>query len=358
MNSQTILIVAGGTGGHIFPALAVAEILQAQGVRIVWCGTERGLENTLVTKRFPLEIIQVQALRGKGLMRWLLLPWQLMRSVLQSVCLIHKIKPQLILAMGGYAAGPVGIAAFLKRIPLVVHEQNTIPGLTNRLLSKWAKQTLQAFPNSFHSAKVKTVGNPVRTDIIAIVPPEKRLPLAEEPLRILILGGSQGAHFINETMLMAWPSMASEKIVFKHQTGVQDFQMVQRFYQEHAVAAEVNMFIEDMAAAYAWADLVIARAGALTISELAAVGIASILIPFPFAVDDHQLHNARVLAEVGAAIIMCQQDFDLTKFTAMLKKFATQRALLLEMAQKARQLASPTAAQQVADVCLHLIQGK
>src|SRR3990167_1695138 len=230
-NPQTILIVAGGTGGHIFPALAVAEILQAQGITIIWCGTERGLENTLVTKRFPLEIIQVQALRGKGLARWLMLPLQLVRAVQQSWRLMRRIKPQLVLAMGGYAAGPVGVAAFLRHIPVIVHEQNTIPGLTNRLLAKWAKQTLQAFPNSFKSTQVRTVGNPVRADILAIAFPEQRLSSHAGSLRILILGGSQGAHFINENLLMAWPALASAKVVLKHQTGVQDFQMVQQYYR-------------------------------------------------------------------------------------------------------------------------------
>ena len=355
-----VLIVADGTGGHIFPALAVAQQLQSQGFQIAWCGVQNGMAQRFVADQFPFYAIKINALRGKGLKRYLAMPFKLLGAIKQSLKLLKQLNPKIIVAMGGYSAGPMGVAARLKKIPLVIHEQNSIAGLTNRKLAKWASKVLQAFPNTFDAQTLRrsdllaTTGNPVRAELCQLPAPEQRLQNRSGPLRILVLGGSQGAHFINQ-QVMQLAQQLGDRVVIWHQTGKTDFQPVQDFYQQHQLEAEVMPFIDDMAKAYAWADLVIARSGALTVSELMAVGVGSLLIPFPFAVDNHQLHNAGYLEREGAAEIFVQHGFDQEHFINTVKRLAQDREKLLTMAVAAHVLAKPNAAKDVAQCCKEII---
>jgi len=353
--TRPVLIMAGGTGGHVFPALAVAEELVARGVAVSWLGTRRGLEARVVPAAgYPLETMRVSGLRGKGLMRLLLAPFMLLVTLLQALVILLRLRPRAVLGMGGFASGPGGVIAWLLRRPLLIHEQNSVAGMTNRWLAPLARTVMEAFPGSL-PAKYRPLhtGNPVRREITRLPEPAERLARRQGALRVLVIGGSLGAHALNAAVpaAMTWLSPGNACRV-RHQTGAADLDAVQQAYAAAGIDAQVSAFIEDMAAAYAWADLVICRAGALTVAELAVVGVAAILVPFPHATDDHQTGNARFLADAGAAVLVPQEALDPERLGRMLDDFAAQREVLLEMAGRARSLALPQAARRVAELCL------
>lgn len=356
---KKILIMAGGTGGHVFPALAVAQALQQQNIEVHWLGTPRGLENEIVPRvNIPLHHIDITGWRGKGLKKWLLAPFLLTRAVVQARKLIKTIDPDIVLGMGGFVSGPGGIAAKLLRKPLVIHEQNGIPGLTNRCLAWIANAVLEAFPHSFSRwhRGVFVTGNPVRDDIIKLPLPALRFTAHHGRLRLLVLGGSQGATVINHTIPNALSILShEERPEIWHQAGKAGVEETRRFYQMLGLQAQIEPFIDDMAAAYAWADLVVCRAGALTVSELAAAGIGSILVPYPHSVDQHQVRNAEFLAKEKAAIIMLQQDFSAVRLAELLRKIL-QRDGLLMMAEAARKLYHGDATQKVVEICMQVGQ--
>ena len=353
-----ILIMAGGTGGHVFPALAVAEQLRKQGVEVVWLGTQRGLEATVVPEAaFPIEYISVSGLRGKGLQSWLWAPFKLIYAVSQAFMLLLKQRPDAVLGLGGFVTGPGGVASWLQRRPLLIHEQNAIPGFTNRILSHLARCVMEAFPGSFAaSVSALHTGNPVRQGIMELVEPEKRFKQRQGNLRVLVIGGSLGAQALNETLPKALALLPAEhRPDIWHQTGKTKLDDTRQHYAAAQVDARVVAFIDDMAEAYAWADLVICRAGALTISELAAAGVASVLIPFPYAVDDHQTQNAQYLVKANAAIVIQQSELTAEKLATVLKELLSKgRTHLLSMAQNARGMAMPNATQHVAGKCLEV----
>jgi len=357
-----VLIMAGGTGGHVFPALAVAEELRSSGVKVFWLGTRRGLESDVVPKAgFAISYISINGLRGKGVATLMLAPFKLMVALIQSFYVLLSLKPDAVLGMGGFVTGPGGVVTRILRKPLVIHEQNAIAGLTNRLLAKIATQILQAFPGAFDdSANLETVGNPVRTDIAKILPPEQRYQDREGALRILVLGGSLGAVALNQTVPPAL-GMISEKLrpmVF-HQTGRANKEETKKFYKYAGVDANIVRFIKNMSEAYEWADIVICRAGALTIAELAMAGVASILVPYPHAVDDHQTANARSLTDAGAGLLIEQDKLTPRHLGDVLGSFVSEdmsdvRARLSNMAQAAKKLAKPDATRDVARWCRKL----
>lgn len=349
---KPIVIMAGGTGGHVFPALAVAEYLRRDGETVVWLGTRAGIESRVVpAANFAIEWLSVQGLRGKGKVALLLAPFRLVQACWQAYRTLLRLRPGAVLGMGGFVAGPGGLMAWLLRIPLIIHEQNSVTGLTNRLLSKIAAKAYFAFPAA--AAKVpgsECIGNPVRESLFELEAPKQRLSqrLADN-MNILIIGGSLGAASLNRVLPQAIALIDPvSRPNIKHQCGKKHLQSCQQNYAAVAVEAEVVDFIEDMAAVYAWADVVICRAGALTVSELTAVGIGSILIPYPFAVDNHQYHNACFLAENDAASIVLDEDLNADKLAEMIEAFQSDRNVLIEMAVKARQLARTDATENLA----------
>lgn len=353
--SKTILIMAGGTGGHVFPGLAVAKLLQEQGHNVAWLGTRHGLDTTLVPKEgIPFHQISIRGLRGKGLLGLCLAPVKIGKAILESLLILRRVKPDVVLGMGGYVTGPGGIACWLKRIPLVIHEQNAIPGKTNQILTRFAKKTLQAFPNSFATdVNALTVGNPIRESLCQLAPPEQRLNRQQKKMNVLVFGGSQGAQAINNCLLeILTTEFAQQHCDVWHQVGEKNVQAMSQAYQTKKLEGKLSAFIDDMPAAYDWADLVICRAGALSVSEIAAVGIGSILIPYPSAVDDHQTANAQFLQQANAAIILPEKSLSASELLAILQKFSDNRQQLIDMAVNARQEAMPEATAQVAKICL------
>lgn len=350
-----ILIMAGGTGGHVFPGLAVAEVLRADGHEVVWLGTERGLEARLVPGAgLALEQISISGLRGKSMLTLLLAPVRLVRAVWQSLRLLRRLHPNVVLGMGGFVSGPGGLAAWLLRVPLCVHEQNSIAGITNRLLSRLANRVMEAFPGAMPpEANAEVVGNPVRSALHELPDPAERLTGRDGRLRLLVIGGSQGARRLNQVVPAALGQLIGRlPVEVWHQTGEADHDLVQRSYSTLGIQGRVDAFIDDMAAAYAWADLVICRAGALTISELTAVGLGSILVPYPHAVDDHQTANAQWLCENRAALLLPDSELTPATLADMLAELGADRDRLYTMADHARQLARPDAAAEVASICL------
>lgn len=350
--SKTILIMAGGTGGHIMPALAVAQSLRDAGWRIVWLGAEGGMEGRLVPQHgYEIRWVRFGGLRGKGLLRKLLLPFNLLRAFAQAAGILRSVQPNVVLGMGGYVTFPGGMMASLYNRPLVIHEQNSIAGLANKVLAGIADRVLIAFPGALRKAQF--VGNPVRADLAQLPPPEQRFADRSGPLKLLVVGGSLGAQVLNEVLPEALARLSPEaRPQVLHQSGAAHLDALRARYAEAAVSANSVAFIDDMAAAYAEADLVICRAGAMTVAELAAVGAASILVPYPHAVDDHQTANARYLSEGGAALQVAQSEFNADWLSRMLEKL--DRAQLLEMARKARALGRTEATQAVADVCVEV----
>jgi UDP-N-acetylglucosamine--N-acetylmuramyl-(pentapeptide) pyrophosphoryl-undecaprenol N-acetylglucosamine transferase len=354
---KTLLVMAGGTGGHIFPGLAVADAVKAAGWRVVWLGNPDGMEAKLVPGRgYEMAELRFAALRGKGLLRKLLLPFSLLRGFSQALGLLKKIRPDVVLGMGGFVSFPGGMMAALTGVPLLVHEQNSVAGLANRVLAGVADRVLSGFPSVLK--KAEWCGNPVRPDIAALPPPAQRYSEkinAGLPLHLLVIGGSLGAQVLNETLpdaLALLPEYERPQVV--HQSGDKHLAALRERYKKRGVNANCVAFIDDMAGAYAWADLVICRAGALTIAELAAAGVASILVPFPHAVDDHQTGNARFLADAGAAILLPQAELSAEKLS-LLRSLG--RGQLLQMAEKARGLARPDATAFVAEACMKMAKG-
>lgn len=353
------LIMAGGTGGHVFPALALARELHARSWQVVWLGTRRGLEARLVpAEHIELEWLSVSGLRGKGFMVWLRAPLLLSRALLQALAVIRRRRPSLVVGLGGFVAGPGGIAAWLLRKPLLIHEQNAIAGFTNRCLARLARRVLTAFPGSFDPAVgAQVIGNPVRSEIALLPPPPQRFASRGPGIRLLVLGGSQGAARLNAIVPFALARLAAT-LVFdvRHQSGERWIEVAQRNYTQAGVAVRLQPFIEDMAEAYGWADLVICRAGALTISELTAAGVGAILVPFPAATDDHQTRNAAFLVCEGAAIMIAERELSAEGLAAQLAALCSGRGRLIAMAERARALAKPRAAQELADACAELVR--
>lgn len=351
--------MAGGTGGHVFPALAVARALGLRQESVVWFGTERGIEARVVPPEgIHLETIRVQGLRGKGALRWLLAPFQVLVAVIDSLVVLRRVRPKVVLGMGGYTAGPGGLAAWLLRRPLIIHEQNAVAGLTNRLLAVFAREVLVAFPGSF-SRRVKTriTGNPVREDIGALPTPALRFQDRRGPLRLLVLGGSQGARALNVTVAPAIALLPREgRPEIRHQSGVSTQLLTEAAYREAGVEAEVLPFITDMAEAYGWADLVLARSGALTVAELAAAGVGAVLVPFPAAVDDHQTRNAAWLVNAGAATLLPQSELTPHRLAEELAAYLDNPALAQTRAERARALALPEATTLIVDACLAAVR--
>ena len=354
MSAAPVLILAGGTGGHIFPGLAVAEALRAREVPVVWLGAAGAMETRLVPPAgIPLETIQVAGLRGKGALTLALAPLKLARALWQAMSVLRRLRPRAVLSFGGYAAGPGGICAWLLRRPLLVHEQNRAPGLTNRVLARLARRVMCGFPGSFAGRATDDVGNPVRPAIAAVPAPEQRLAGRSGPVRLLVLGGSQGAASLNRALPLALARLAeADRPEIRHQCGERHAQACRDAYAQAGVTAQVEAFIADMAQAYAWADLVVCRAGALTLAELAAAGVGSVLVPFPAAVDDHQTRNAEFLAERGAARLVPEGEGFAERVLATVQPLLQDEARRLAMARAARAAATPDAAARVADLVL------
>lgn len=347
-------MVAGGTGGHVFPALAIAEALRNHGIPVYWLGTEQGLESQVVPKAgIDIHYLRISGVRGKKILTLLTAPIKVIMAIWQAVQILRQYRPALVIGMGGFVTGPAGIAAWLLRIPLVIHEQNAIAGLTNRWLARFAHQILEAFPNTF-PARYRAIhtGNPLRANILALTALMPR-PI-HQPLHILVIGGSLGAKILNDTVPAA-VSQLQEPVEVWHQSGRQHFESMSGAYP--TCSARVVPFIEDMAAAYAWADVIICRAGALTISELAQAGVASILIPYIHAVDDHQTRNAEFLTANGAAVLLPQRELTPAKLAAILDELIHNPMRLQAMAIAAHHCAMPTALPQIVNLCLKIAYG-
>lgn len=358
MSAPRVLIMAGGTGGHVFPALAVAHELVARGAEVRWLGTPGGLESRVVSEAgFAIDFLNVGGLRGNGIARWLTAPLTLGRALIQAVAAVRRFRPGAVLGMGGFVSGPGGVAAKLTGRALIIHEQNAVAGLTNRLLAPLARKVLTAFPGVLKNGEA--VGNPVREAIAALPEPAARYAGRQGPLRLLVIGGSQGAVALNRTLPEALKRLSARTPVeVIHQAGEKNLEAARQAYAAAGVAADVRPFLADMAEAYGWADLVICRAGALTVSELAAAGTAAILVPFPYAVDDHQTRNARYLADAGGALLMPQAEMSPEALAERIEGFARDaaagRSQLLGMATAARALARPDATERVTQACLEL----
>ena len=353
--SGPVLVMAGGTGGHIFPGLAVARALRERGVPVAWLGNPNGMEARVVPPTgIPMEYVSIGGLRGKRLATKLLAPVRLISALAQCLRIIRRLRPRVVLGMGGYVTGPAGLAAWLSRRPLVIHEQNAVAGLTNRLLSRFATEILSAFPHSFPDAEMgRAIGNPVRQEISALPEPSTRFAGRTGRLRLLVFGGSQGALRLNQVVPGAIARMpAEQRPEVLHQAGGQTLEIASAAYREAGLEANVTPFIDDMAAAYEWADLAICRSGALTVSELAAAGLGSILVPFPAAVDDHQTRNAAYLVEAGAGQLIPETELSEESLATLLAGLSADRPVLVAMATAARGRALPGALDELAAACL------
>lgn len=353
--SKRFLIMAGGTGGHVFPALATARLLQEKGCDVHWLGSSGGMEERLIADTdIPLSTINVKGLRGKGKLTLALAPFRLMKALWQALGVVRRVKPDCVIGMGGFVTGPGGIAAWLTRRPLLVHEQNAVAGMTNRILARFAKTVMEAFPGSFGSAVVtRCTGNPVRSDVAALPEPDQRLAGRQGRRRLLVLGGSLGATAINDIVPAAVARLPEDQRPdVRHQCGERNHETALAAYQAAGVEASVEPFIKDMAEAYGWADLVICRAGALTVSELCAAGVGALLVPFPHAVDDHQTRNAGYMVKAGAALLLPQHKLDDAVLADTLTDLLARPEHLIDMARAARTLARPDATERVVNYCL------
>lgn len=361
MTGKVALVMAGGTGGHVFPALATARVLRRRGFDIVWLGTRQGIEARLVpAEGIPMEWLSVGGLRGKGLLTLALAPFRLAKALLQAVRAVRRHAPQVVLGAGGFASGPGGVAAWLLGRPLVVHEQNAVAGMTNRVLARLADRVLEGFPGSFGGAvQVQRVGNPVRPEIASVAAPERRYAGREGRVRLLVVGGSQGAQRLNAVVPAAVAELPLElRPEILHQTGQRGLDEVTTAYRARGIDADVRAFIDDMAGAYGWADLAVCRAGALTVAELAAVGLPALLVPFPAAVDDHQTRNAEFLVKAGGALLMPESTLTPGSLAAQLRTLIQAgRPRLLAMAQAARATAITDADERLADACVAAAEG-
>jgi UDP-N-acetylglucosamine--N-acetylmuramyl-(pentapeptide) pyrophosphoryl-undecaprenol N-acetylglucosamine transferase len=349
--ARRIMILAGGTGGHVFPALAVADDLLERGHELFWMGTKKGLEARLIpAKGISIDWLSVTGLRGKSWAARLKAPFMLLLACGQAARILMRRKPDVVLGMGGFVAGPGALMAWLLRIPLVIHEQNRIPGTTNRLLARRARKVLEAFPKSFEtSVGAVWTGNPLRR-VLTEMPPSGRRRW-NDAVHLLVLGGSQGAQILNQTVPKAVAKLQGAQIEVVHQSGPVMQAETEQLYQSLETDARVEAFIEDMALAYQWADVVVCRAGAMTISELCAAGLASILVPFPYAIDDHQTQNARWLSDAGAAILMPQTELNPEHLKEKLEQLLDDKKRQT-MSAAAKSLARLDAARTVANICL------
>ncbi|RLK52000.1 UDP-N-acetylglucosamine-N-acetylmuramylpentapeptide N-acetylglucosamine transferase [Stenotrophomonas rhizophila] len=352
-SQRPVMIMAGGTGGHIFPGLAVAKVLRERGVPVTWLGADGAMETRLVPQHdIHIDTLAIAGLRGKGKLALIGAPLRLLRAIRAAGFLIRDRQPRAVIAFGGFASGPGGIAARLHGLPLLVHEQNRAPGLTNRVLSRFARRVLAGFPGSF-AKREEAVGNPVRAEIAAITPPELRLANRQGPLRLLVLGGSQGARALNNAVPKALAALgAGMPVQVRHQSGEKLHAEALQAYADAGVQASVEPFIADMAEAFAWADLVVCRSGASTLAELCAVGVGSVLVPFAAAVDDHQTRNAEYLVERGAAVLLKQDETLATQLEGVLRDLSEHSARRMQMANAARALAKVDAAERIADIIL------
>lgn len=352
---KKIIIMAGGTGGHIYPALACAQVFKDKGLDVQWLGSKGGMEEVLVADHdIALHSLSIKGVRGKGVLGLLVAPFRVLHAIGQAIAVLQKVKPDVVLGMGGFVAGPGGVAARLLGIPLVIHEQNAIAGTTNKLLSKVANLKLQAFDGAIPNAI--SVGNPIRSDILE---QQVRMPRngVARPLRLLVVGGSLGAKAINDVIpqvLLNWPS--TQRLDVWHQTGLRNFDVVSEQYKIAKVEARVEAYLENMDQAYYWADVVLCRAGAMTVSELAIAGLPSILVPYPHAIDDHQTANAQYLEQVGAAYLLPQAQLTCEKIISLLSTFVESEDTLLKMGEQAKLVARPNATQDVVACCLRLIK--
>lgn len=357
-----VLVMAGGTGGHVFPALAVADELRARGVEVTWLGSRRGLEADVVPKAgYPIDYINVSGLRGKGALSWIFAPVKLLMALIQGWAIMNRRHPSAVLGMGGFVTGPGGLAAWLTRRPLLIHEQNACAGLTNRLLVPFARRVMEAFPGSIKNKKnVLHTGNPLRSNFVNQDITGSEYPKNDDekegPLRLLVVGGSLGATRLNEVVPAALAKLSKEsRPEVWHQAGKRNIESAQAAYKSEGIEARVVPFIPDMVEAYKWADLVLCRSGAMTVAELAAVGVASILVPFPYAVDDHQTANARYLTDNEAAVLLPQTQLTPERLCELIKEATPET--LRKMAQAARRLALMNATRDVVDQCLEVAHG-
>ena len=353
-DGRPVMIMAGGTGGHIFPGLAVAEVLAARAVPVVWLGATGALETRLVPARgIRLLELPVRGVRGKDWQARLRAPWMLLTALRAAWAALRRERPRSVLALGGYVAGPGGLAAFLRRVPLVVHEQNAMPGMTNRVLARLARRVLVGFPDALPRAACS--GNPVRAVIADLPAPAQRFAARTGRARLLVLGGSQGARALNLGVPAALALLpAVERPEVWHQCGAQGVEATRAAYAAAGIEARIEPFIEAMEQAYAWADLALCRAGALTLAELAAAGLGAILVPYPHAVDDHQTRNAEFMTGAGAARLLPESALSAQTLARELGMLLADRARLLGMATAARALARPDAAARIADACLEV----
>lgn len=351
--AKTLMVMAGGTGGHVYPAMAVADYLKNLGWNIVWLCTEGGMENRLIeNKGYAKAMITMRGVRGNGLLGWVLLPVKLAKAFTQSIAAIRQHQPNVVLGMGGFAAFPGGLMAKLLGKPLVIHEQNSVAGLTNKVLAKVATRVLAAFPAAF-GKKAGLVGNPVRADIVSVASPEIRFAGRNDALRLLVVGGSLGAQALNEFIPQAIATMPeNERPQIIHQAGVKHIDALNENYKKTGVTADTRAFIDDMASIYEWADFVICRAGALTVAEVSAIGLGSLMVPFPHAVDDHQTSNALYLVESGAAFLVQQKALTVETLAGIISGLSRQECL--SMAIKAKSLGKPNATADVAKICMEV----
>jgi len=352
--NKTLLVMAGGTGGHVFPGLAVADKLKAQGWQISWLGTKDRMEAQLVPEYgYEIDFIDIAGVRGNGLKRLLLAPFRVIKSIVQARAVLKKRHVDLVLGMGGFASGPGGIAAWILGIPVIVHEQNATAGLTNRILSFFAKKVLMGFPDAFHSEKAVLVGNPVRDELLTLA--EKTISPEHSPLNLLVVGGSLGAQVLNELLPEVLSGFDKSQIKVKHQSGKGHYQKLKQAYQQVDIEVDVQEFISDMRGAYSWADLVICRAGALTVAEIAAVGLPAIFVPLPHAVDDHQTKNAQQLVKIEAAVLIAQNELNGHKLSDYLHRFSQNRSLLEAMSKNSRKVAITDATERFVAICNQLV---
>ncbi len=353
-HNKTLLVMAGGTGGHVFPGLAVADKLKAQGWQISWLGTQERMEAQLVPEHgYEIDFIDIAGVRGNGLKRLLLAPLRIIKSIIQARAVLKKRHVDLVLGMGGFASGPGGIAAWMMGIPVILHEQNAAAGLTNRILAHFSKKILMGFSGAFRSEKAVLVGNPVRKELLNL--PEKQISAQNSPLKVLVIGGSLGARVLNEQLPKAFSRFDSSQLKILHQSGKGNDESLKAVYQKLELDVDVQPFIHDMDAAYAWADLVICRAGALTVAEVAVVGLPAIFVPLPHAVDDHQTKNAQDLLNKEAALLIPQNELNADKVSDYLQRFSQNRALLKKMSENSRKAAITDATESLAAICNQLV---
>ena len=353
---KSVMILAGGTGGHVFPALAVAHELRERGVPIVWVGTEKGIEAKVVPAAgFSLATMRVQGLRRKGFLQYLRAPFILLQAAYQSLRILLQYKPCALLGMGGFVAGPCALIGVLLRKPLIIHEQNAVVGLTNRILAPFSDTMFTGFPIKHKNRKLEFSGNPVRKALLDIASPEKRFANRGAVKRILVLGGSQGSSALNNLVPDALNQLPEPlSIEVWHQTGANGLSTVQTKYANYQIHGTVEAFIDEVDQAYAWADLIICRSGAITLAEIAIVGLGAVLVPYPFAVDDHQTANARTFVSEGAAYLMNEAELDASKLSNLLANILGDSKQLLNMARAAHRLGRANASKRVADECMHL----